>query len=51
MKKKIIHLSSFKDLGVLHTAFKSLFSLLNKNFDEIIMVNTDNLKLFKKKRS
>ena len=49
MKKKIIHLSSFKDLGVLHTTFKSLFSLLNKNFDEIIVVNTDNLKLFKKK--
>ena len=50
MKKKIIHLSSFKNLGVLHTAFKSLFKLLNKNFDEIIIVNTDNLKLFKKKQ-
>ena len=48
MKKKIIHLSSFKNLGVLYTAFNSLFKLLNQNFDEIIIVNTDNLKLFKK---
>ena len=49
MKKKIIHLSSFESLGVLHTAFKSLFTLLNRNFDEIVIVNIDNLKMFKKK--
>ncbi len=50
MKKKIIHLSSFENLGVLHTAFKSLFTLLNRNFDEIVIVNIDNLKIFKKKK-
>ena len=49
MKKKIIHLSSFESLGVLHTAFKSLFTLLNRNFDEIVILNIDNLKMFKKK--
>ena len=49
MKKKIIHLSSFKNIGVLHTAFKSFFELLSQNFDEIIIVNIDNLQLFSKK--
>ena len=49
MKKKIIHLSSFKNIGVLHTTFKSFFELLSQNFDEIIIVNIDNLQLFSKK--
>ena len=48
MKKKLFT-CLLKILAFYITTLKSLFSLLNKNFDEIIVVNTDNLKLFKKK--
>lgn len=50
MKKKIIYFSSFKNNGVLFTAFESFFKLLNKRIDEIIIINTDNLRLFKRKK-
>jgi len=50
MKKKIIYFSSFETNGVLFTAFESFFKLLNKRFDEIIIINTDNLRLFKREK-
>ena len=50
MKKKIIYFSSFKSNGVLYTTFKSFFKLINKRFDEIIIINTDNLRLCNKEK-
>ena len=51
MKKRIIYFTSFGDLVVLYTSFINFFKLLEKNFDEVIVVNSDNLRIFSKKIS
>lgn len=50
MKNTIIYFTSFEDLGVLYTSFSNFFRLLNKNFNKVIVVNSDNLKIFSKKK-
>ena len=49
MKNRIIYFISFNNLGVLYTSFHNFFKLLGKNFDEILVVNSDNLRIFSKK--
>jgi len=49
MKRKIIYLTSFGDLGVLYTSFFNFLKLLEKNFDQVMIINSDNLRIFSKK--
>ena len=48
-KKKIYYFISFKDLGVLNTSFNNFLDILIKNFDEVTIINSENLRLFTKK--
>ena len=48
-KKKIFIFTSFEHLGVLSTFFNNFFNILIKNFDQVIIINTENLRIFTKK--
>ena len=48
LEKKIIYFGKFEYLGVLNTAFNNFLNILVKEFDKVIIVNTENLRIFKK---
>ncbi len=50
MKHKIIYITSFKSLGVLGVSLETFFKSLGKNFNNICIVNIDNLSLFSKSK-
>jgi hypothetical protein len=50
LEKKIIYFTSFDSLGALNASFNNFFNSLTKNFNKVIIINSDNLRIFKKKK-
>ena len=48
LEKKIIYFTMFEYLGTLNTAFDNFLNILVKEFDKVIIVNSENLRIFKK---
>jgi hypothetical protein len=48
LEKKIIYFTMFEYLGTLNTAFDNFLNILVKEFDKVIIVNSENLAIFKK---
>ncbi len=51
MIKKIYYFTSFGDLGPLYTSFGNFFEELTYNFDKVVIINSDNLKICNSKKN